>query len=71
MNAFVIKKKPFLYKLGARLFKWLVISNKVVEWEHYGKVIESDKMFSKYWRNKGGGFSKVETDELDKGETDE
>ena len=42
-NAFVIKRKPFLYKLGAKIFKWLVLSNKVVEYERFGKVIEADK----------------------------
>lgn len=42
-NAFVIKRKPFLYKLGAKIFKWLVLSNKVVEYEKLGKVIETSK----------------------------
>lgn len=42
-NAFVIKRKPFLYKLGAKIFKWLVLSNKVVEYESIGKVIETYK----------------------------
>ena len=42
-NAFVIKRKPFLYKLGAKIFKWLVLSNKVVEYEKQGKVIETYK----------------------------
>ena len=42
-NAFVIKRKPFLYKLGAKIFKWLVLSNKVVEYEKLGKVIETYK----------------------------
>ena len=42
-NAFVIKRKPFLYKLGAKIFRWLVLSNKVVEYERLGKVIEADK----------------------------
>lgn len=39
MKVFVIKKKPFLYKLGARIFKWLIISNKVAEYERLGKVL--------------------------------
>lgn len=39
-NAFIIKRKPFLYKLGAKIFKWLVLSNKVVEYEKLGTVIE-------------------------------
>lgn len=43
-NAFVIKRKPILYKLGAKIFKWLVLSNKVVEYERLGKVIEAEKM---------------------------
>jgi len=43
-NVFVIKRKPFLYKLGAKIFKWLVLSNKVVEYERLGKVIEADKI---------------------------
>ena len=42
-NAFVIKRKPFLYKLAARIFKWLVLSNKVAEYERRGKVIETYK----------------------------
>ena len=42
-NAFVIKRKPFLYKLGARIFKWLVLSNKVAEYEKLGTVIETYK----------------------------
>lgn len=42
-NAFVIKRKPFLYKLGARIFKWLVFSNKVAEYEKLGTVIETYK----------------------------
>jgi hypothetical protein len=42
-NAFVIKRKPFLYKLGAKIFKWLVLSNKVAEYEKAGKVIETYK----------------------------
>ena len=42
-NAFVIKRKPFLYKLAAKIFKWLVSSNKVVEYERMGKVIETYK----------------------------
>ena len=43
-NAFVIKRKPILYKLGAKIFRWLVLSNKVVEYERLGKVIEADKV---------------------------
>ena len=35
-NAFVIKRKPFLYKLGAKIFKWLVLSNKVIEADKVG-----------------------------------
>lgn len=42
-NAFVIKRKPFLYKLGTRIFKWLVLSNKVAEYEKLGTVIETYK----------------------------
>jgi hypothetical protein len=42
-NAFVVKRKPFFYKLGAKIFKWLVLSNKVVEYERLGKVIETDR----------------------------
>ena len=42
-NAFIIKRKPVLYKLGAKIFRWLVLSNKVVEYERLGKVIETDK----------------------------
>lgn len=42
-SAFVIKRKPFLYKLGARIFKWLVLSNKVAEYERLGTVIETCK----------------------------
>lgn len=42
-NAFIIKRKPFLYKLGAKIFKWLVLSNKVVEYERLGTVIETYK----------------------------
>ena len=42
-NAFVIKRKPLLYKLGAKIFKWLVLSNKVVEYERLGTVIETYK----------------------------
>lgn len=42
-NAFIIKRKPFLYKLGAKIFRWLVLSNKVVEYEKLGKVIETTK----------------------------
>ena len=42
-NAFIIKRKPFLYKLGAKIFKWLVLSNKIVEYERLGKVIETYK----------------------------
>lgn len=41
---FVINKKPFMYKLGARLFKWLVLSNKVCEMERYAKVLETNKL---------------------------
>lgn len=43
-NVFVIKRKPILYKLGAKIFRWLVLSNKVVEYERLGKVIEADKV---------------------------
>ena len=43
-NAYVIKRKPFLYKLGAKIFRWLVLSNKVVEYEKWSKVIETDKL---------------------------
>ena len=39
MKVFVIKKKPLLYKLGARIFNWLVFSNKVAEYERLGKVL--------------------------------
>ena len=42
-NAFIIKRKPFLYKLGSKIFKWLVLSNKVVEYEKIGTVIETYK----------------------------
>ena len=42
-NAFVIKRKPFLYKLGARIFNWLVLSNKIAEYERIGTVIETYK----------------------------
>ena len=49
-NAFVIKKKPFLYKLGAKIFKWLILSNKVAEYERLGTVIETYKMkFQGHW----------------------
>ena len=47
-NAFVIKKKPFMYKLGARIFKWLILCNKVVEYEKIGKVIEATFVGNKY-----------------------
>lgn len=39
-NAFIIKRKPFFYKLGAKIFKWLVLSNKIAEYEKLGTVIE-------------------------------
>ena len=42
-NAFIIKRKPFLYKLGAKIFKWLVLSNKIAEYERLGTVIETYK----------------------------
>jgi hypothetical protein len=42
MDALVIKKKPLFYKLGAKIFKWLVLSNKIVEFEKVGKVIEAN-----------------------------
>ena len=58
-NAFVIKRKPFLYKLGAKIFKWLVLSNKVVEYERLGKVIEADKI-----RLQGHNIVWKEQDEL-------
>lgn len=47
-NAFVIKKKPFMYKLGARIFKYLILCNKVVEYEKMGKVIEATFVGNKY-----------------------
>lgn len=60
-NAFVIKRKPFLYKLGAKIFKWLVLSNKVVEYERLGKVIEADKAGFQ-----GHKFAWQEHEEIDK-----
>lgn len=47
-NVFVIKKKPFMYKLGAKIFKWLILCNKVVEYEKMGKVIEATFVGNKY-----------------------
>ena len=52
-NAFIIKRKPFLYKLGAKIFKWLVLSNKVVEYEKTGTVIETSKQGFKIIRLRG------------------
>ena len=48
MKVFVIKKKPFLYKLGARIFNWLVFSNKVAEYERLGKVLTDKDQGSLY-----------------------
>ena len=42
-DTFVIKRKPFLYKFGAKIFKWLVLSNKTAECERIGTVIETYK----------------------------
>lgn len=47
-NVFVIKKKPFMYKLGAKIFKWLILCNKVVEYEKMGRVLETAYMGEKY-----------------------
>ena len=52
-NVFVIKRKPFLYKLGSKIFKWLVLSNKVVEYEKIGTVIETSKQGFKIIRLRG------------------
>lgn len=57
-SAFVIKKKPRFYKIGARIFKWLILCNKVVEMEKVGKVIETEGKFL------GSNFAWVFEDEL-------
>ena len=44
-TAFVIKKKPLFYKLGAKIFRYLILCNKVVEMERLGKVIETEGKF--------------------------
>lgn len=49
-----------MYKLGAKLFKWLILSNKVCEMERYAEVVENDKItkkdaidsYSYIWENK-------------------
>ena len=58
-SCFVINKKPFMYKLGARLFKWLVLSNKVCEMERYAKVLETNKL-----QMKGSNFKWVWEDDV-------
>ena len=63
MTAFIIKKKPLFYKLGAKIFKWLRESNMVVEAERFGKVIESQKQ-----KIRGQNLKHVWEDELNGGQ---
>lgn len=47
-SAYVIRKKPLFYKLGAKVFKYLRECNKIVEYEKLGKVIETNGKWADY-----------------------
>ena len=57
-SVFVVPKKPKFYKLGAKLFKWLMLCNKLTEYEKVGRVIEVQKQV-------GAGYKWTSVDELD------
>lgn len=57
-SVYVIKKKPLFYKLGAKVFKYLRECNKIVEYEKFGKVLET------YKKHPGLDYAFVSIDEL-------
>ena len=58
-SAFVVPKKPKFYKLGAKIFKWFRLCNKITEYEKVGKVIEAQKRV-------GAGYKWTSVDELER-----
>jgi len=44
-SCYVIPKKPFLYKIKARIFYHLRLCAMIVENERYMKVLESNKIY--------------------------
>lgn len=62
-SAYVIKKKPLFYKLGAKVFRYLRECNTIVEYEKLGKIIET----SGKWRGPKFAFTCI--DELNKEDT--
>lgn len=48
-NVLVIHKKPFMYKLWARFFRFIRDCNKIVSYEAFNKSVFESKKLEGYW----------------------